>query len=272
MAREATITQEQVNGAADALRAAGQKPTVRAVRERLGGGSNATVMRLLAVWQGGQVKPTDTPITLPPALLRALENYVDQVVAEGKVQVKGELVEAQQVNIDLIGESERQAAEIDALGKDLEVAQSERDALAGRLAQLEADLSLARGEVEQARAAAEVARTELAKAQLRLEAMPRLEADLAAARAELESERACRVAAEQVAAVTAARLEAESAARARLDADLQALAKREASAAARAAELADQLGSQVRYQLEARQTEAAELREQLAALKSATEQ
>ncbi|WP_455289003.1 DNA-binding protein [Cupriavidus necator] len=36
MGREATITQEQVNAAADGLRAAGQRPTVRAVRERLG--------------------------------------------------------------------------------------------------------------------------------------------------------------------------------------------------------------------------------------------
>ena len=299
MVREATITQEQVNAAADTLRAAGQKPTVRAVRERLGGGSNATVMRLLAVWQGGQVKPTETPPTLPQALQHALLEYVRQAVAEGKVQVDGELVEAQQVNADLVGESERQAAEIEALGKDLEGVQSDRDALAGRLVQLEADLLLTRGEVEQARAAAEVARTELAKAQLRLEAMPRLEADLATMRAELETERAGRVAAEQAAAVTAARLEAESAARTRVDAELQALAKREASASARAVELADQLaseraarqssevqrddlreqlaevrqlGNQVRSQLEARQTEAAELRGQLAALKSTTEQ
>jgi chromosome segregation ATPase len=221
MAREATITQEQVNAAADALRAAGAKPTVRAVRERLGNtGSNATVMRLLSVWQGGQVKPAETPITLPAALQRALVDYVGQAVAEGKAELAADLAELQQVNADLVSESERQAAAIEALEGERDVVQSERDAFAGRVQQLEADLVVARGEAEQERLAAEAARTEHAKAMLRLEAMPRLEADLAAMRAELDKERAGRVVAEQAAAVAEARREAERAARAHIEGEL----------------------------------------------------
>ena len=221
MAREASITQEQVNAAADALRAAGAKPTVRAVRERLGNtGSNATVMRLLAVWQGGQVKPAETPITLPAALQRALVDYVGQAVAEGKAELAADLAELQQVNADLAGESERQAAAIEALEGERDAVQSERDAFAGQVKQLEADQVVLRGEVEQERAAAEGARTELAKAQLRLEAMPRLEADLAAVLAELEKERAGRVAAEQAAAVAEARREAADTARVHVEGEL----------------------------------------------------
>ncbi|MGT2430664.1 hypothetical protein ACU4HD_21955 [Cupriavidus basilensis] len=46
------------------------------MRERLGNtGSNATVMRLLAVWQAGQVRPAETPITLPAGSQRALVDY-----------------------------------------------------------------------------------------------------------------------------------------------------------------------------------------------------
>ena len=62
-----------------------------------------------------------------------------------------------------------------------------------------------RGQLEEAEAQFEEAKTELAKAQLRLEAMPRLEADLVAVREVLETERKARQQAEQSAAVLAAR-------------------------------------------------------------------
>ena len=67
-----------------------------------------------------------------------------------------------------------------------------------------ADLGTARDEGARERQAAELARTELAKAQLRLEAMPRLEADLGAVRGELVKESKARVDAEQSAAVLSA--------------------------------------------------------------------
>jgi len=186
MVREATITQEQVNAAADALRATGTRPTVRAVRERLGSGSNATVMRLLEAWKGGQVHQPEAPIALPPALQRSLVEFIGQAVSEGKLTLEADLVDMQQANADLVVESERQAATVEEQQAEIERVQSERDALAGRLEQLDADLLVARGDAEKERAAAETARTALAKAELRLEAMPRLEADLAAVRAELE--------------------------------------------------------------------------------------
>ena len=67
MVREASITQEQVNAAANALRAAGSKqPSVRDVRKELGDiGSQATVLRMLNVWKGNQVKVPEAPLALP---------------------------------------------------------------------------------------------------------------------------------------------------------------------------------------------------------------
>ncbi|AOZ04288.1 hypothetical protein BKK81_33420 (plasmid) [Cupriavidus sp. USMAHM13] len=231
MAREASITQEQVNAAAEALRAAGAKPTVRAVRERLGNiGSQATVMRLLDVWKGQQVPAAEVPVTLPAAFQVALANYVGQAVADGKAALAAELAEQQQISADLALESERLGTTIERLDQDLDIAVREREAVAGRAAQLEVDLGLARGEAEQERLAAEIARTELAKTQLRLEAMPRVEADLQALREALERERAGRVAAEQGAAVAIARLEGEVRERQRIEAELQAVKEREAQA------------------------------------------
>ena len=90
MAREANITQEQVNAAADALRAAGTKPTVRAVRERLVTGSNAVVMRLLDVWKSAQVKVAYVPVTLPGPL-RALRRNQHPLTAQRVIAAVWEL-------------------------------------------------------------------------------------------------------------------------------------------------------------------------------------
>lgn len=252
MAREANITQEQVNAAADALRAAGTKPTVRAVRERLGTGSNATVMRLLENWKAGQVRVAEAPVTLPAPLQRALVDYLTQAVAEQKQELGAELAEQKQLNADLGIENERQADDNEAVRAELEAMRSERDAMTGRVVQLDADLRRVSAEAEQERVAAEGVRTELAKAQLRLEALPRLEEDLAAARADLARERAgraedhdrersARAAAEQAAAVAVARLEGEAKARERLEADLAAASAREAAAADQVKELTHHL-------------------------------
>lgn len=204
MAREASITQEQVNAAADAIRAGGAKPTARAIRDHLGTGSMATVLKLLQVWQSGQVKPAAQDVTLPPALTRALVDFIGQEVATAKAGLESDLVTAQQAQADMIAESERQAGTIEAQAEVIEGLQSDKASLVGKLGQLEADLSGVKEEAASERQAAENARTELAKAQLRLEAMPRLEADLDAIRAELAQERAARVAAEQKAAVLGA--------------------------------------------------------------------
>lgn len=207
MAREATITQEQVNATADAICAAGTKPTARAVREALGGGSMATVLKLLQVWQAGQVRTAESPVALPAGLQRVLVDFIGQEVAGAKAELQADLVAAQQANGDLIAESERQASTIELQAEALESVQAEKAELAGRLAQVESDLAKADDDVTGERQAAEHARTELAKAQLRLEALPRIEAEADRLRAELEAERTAKVAAEQAAAVAVARLD-----------------------------------------------------------------
>jgi hypothetical protein len=59
------IAQEQVNAAADALVAAGDKPTVEKIRQVLGTGSPNTVMRMLEVWRGSLAERLQKVITLP---------------------------------------------------------------------------------------------------------------------------------------------------------------------------------------------------------------
>lgn len=207
MAREATITQEEVNSVADGIRAAGTKPTARAIREELGRGSMATVLRLLQNWQAGQGRAPETPVVLPTALQRALVDFIAQEVASAKLNLEQDLVSAQQAQRDLITENEGLAAEIEMLQSSVEAIHGEHRQLEGRYAQLTADFAEARQAAEAQRQAAESARTEIAKLQLRMEGVPRLEAEIVKLRENLDAERQARVTAEQFAAVAAAKLE-----------------------------------------------------------------
>ncbi|SDR62537.1 DNA-binding protein [Paraburkholderia tuberum] len=205
MGREATITAEQVTAVADAMKVEGIKPTSRAVRERLGNtGSMGTINKLLQRWKAGQVRQATAALALPPALQKALIDFMDAELTAARATLEAELAEQQQEAADLATENERQAELIAAREEEIEGLAIEKAEAEGKASQLSADLDAARIEAVREREAAEQARTELAKALLRLEAMPRLEADLVAVRAELSTERHARVTAEQSAAVLAA--------------------------------------------------------------------
>lgn len=243
MPREATVTQDQINAVASEIKAAGGKPTGRLVREKLGTGSMGTIHKLLQQWQAGQVRQADATLTLPPALQRAILDFLGQEISVARAGLETELAEQQQAATDLAGENERQQETIQIQAEALESMTAEKAVAEGRASQLEHDLEMAREEAVRERQAAEAARTEHAKAQLRLEAMPRLEADLQALRTELEKERQGRQQAEQAAAVLAAKLEAterratESEARERAAQSHAEEARKEAQHGAR--ELAD---------------------------------
>mgnify|MGYP000205040532 CR=1 FL=1 len=178
MARDATISQQEVDAVAEQLRVGGERPTARAVRERLGRGSMATVLRYLQVWQAGQARPVDSAVALPPALQRSLVDFVGQEVTAARAALEAELALAQQVNADLLGESERQAATLEEMDKALEALRYERAEALGRQAQLAADLAASQQAAEAQRQAAEAARTELATQRVHLDRLPRLEAEI----------------------------------------------------------------------------------------------
>lgn len=243
--REPTITQAEVNAAADALRAGGIKPTLRAVRDKMGGrGSNATVLRLMQVWRNAQVEQPEAPIVFPAALQRALVDFIGQEVSRGKANIEAELVEAQQQVADLIAESERLTRDLDAANDYAEKTLRERDEIRGRREQTEADLAECRNLLDEARTIAESERTERAKAELRLEAMPRLEDEIKSLRTTLDAERAAKVAAEQSAAVSKTRQEGEGRALARAEKELETARTELAKAQAYAHDLTDTLHKQ----------------------------
>jgi colicin import membrane protein len=209
MGREATVTYEQIAAAADAMKSAGVKPTSRALRERLGNtGSMGTINKLLGRWKSGQERQISAALVLPPALQRVLLEFMDTELTAARTALEADLADQQQEAADLATENERQVIENDTQVELIEQLRADVAAHQGRAGQLESDLTASREEAVRERSGAELARTELAKAQLRLEAMPRLEADLLAVRETLDVERQARQQAEQAAAVLVAKLEA----------------------------------------------------------------
>ncbi len=217
MARTSTVSAEQVAAAANTQLAQGTPPTARSVREQLGTGSMATILRHFQAWQATQSKPAPVVTTLPRELERILLDFTAREIAVSKGALESDLAASQQANGDLIAESERQAVTIDELNSTLQEQAAEIANATGKLEQLAVDLKRAHAEAQTEREAAEHARTELAKALLRLESMPRLEADLVACRDSETKERTGRVQAEQRAAVAEAKYEGEAKARAKAE-------------------------------------------------------
>lgn len=253
MGREATITLKQVHAVADAMRGEGLRPSARTVRERLGNtGSMGTVNKFLQNWRASQERQQATPVSLPPALQRAILDFMNTEVASAQAILQAELVEQRQEMDDLVVENERQAETIEDQRQALERVVAEKASAEGRALQLATELDGAKDEAGRERRAAESARTDLAKALLRLEAMPRLEGDLVAVRADLTKERQARIDAEQRAAVLNAQ-------KADLDVRFNALQEQ---AKAGAAELAAE-----RKRLEASRDDVATAREDAASLR-----
>ena len=78
MARTSTVSAEQVAAAANTQLAQGTPPTARSVREQLGTGSMATILRHFQAWQATQSKPAPVVTTLPRELERILLDFTAQ--------------------------------------------------------------------------------------------------------------------------------------------------------------------------------------------------
>lgn len=208
-----TITRDLIFKAADQIATDGRIPTIEAVKELLAdwtggkGGSYATLSPAIRDWKAKRRENEASTKDLPPL------NLGDQI-ADMASKIWSDAVEAANSRFALDLEAAKQAqseteaalAEAESMIGKLEnrleaseaEATTEREKAATNAATIEElrrqveqireeagqRLAAAEGVAQREREAAEQARTELAKAQLRLESMPRLETDLTESRNE----------------------------------------------------------------------------------------
>lgn len=248
---EPLATYENVAAACEAIKAAGGTPSVRKVREAIGGGSPNVVAPLVAQWKAQRVEVKKEAVAVDPRIGALIAEMIETAANNAQRDVKEQLTEAEadlaavakvgreneerivDLEINLTGaqaQAQGQAGQIEALTSQLEALKKES---ADRIRATEEKASLAIAAANEAttkaQAEAEAARTEKAKTELRLEALPRLEADLERVRVELDQERQARVKAERELAACGAKNEG---AVARIS-DLQAAADRDRAEAAR---------------------------------------
>ncbi len=280
----ATVTQDAVYSAAEALEARGQRVSVRTIRDHLGGGSPNQITPLLASWRAKKPQVAQAAIQLDPRIGQLIAEQVQVAAGEAARRADERASEAEDTLQLCQQENAELAEQLAAATTALDDVRAQREQQAGTITELREDLARTRKEAleeieaadakaDRERESAEIARTALAKAELRLEALPRLEAEIERLRTALEQAQVGKQAAEQQAAVLAAR-EAAAAARADdLAGRLEVAEKRAQEAAAEAkaqsvaAGEASRAGLTAATQLEAANRELEALRESLAEAK-----
>lgn len=215
----AIVTFESVATAAEALQAAGQRASVRAVTAAIGGGSPNTVLKLLAEWKAGRpvVRIADTELDhrITDAIKTQMQRVAEQAASAAEER-------AANIEDDLQALVEAQAAaeqQITTLITERDTAQAQAANFVAQLTQAQADMNRA---AEQATATANTLRNDLAterqrqestaaalvRAEVRLEVVPGLQAEIERLRAALEADQQARQQAEKTAAVLSAKLEA----------------------------------------------------------------
>ncbi len=138
------ITKEQIFAVADELDAAGQAPTLSAVRKAVGGGSFTTISEAMSEWKAqrlAQAVPAREPV--PEALTEKLTDLGFDIwqlatnVAQGRLQQERDGLTAARTQM----EAERQeAADLaDGMSAELEAVQKQLQAMEAKLAQEQAD-------------------------------------------------------------------------------------------------------------------------------------
>jgi hypothetical protein len=170
----------------------------------------ATVVKLLRLVQGRQISQSQvSDEILDQTVTSAISCYIAGKIEEATTAFTMREAELQSDSDMLIGEYERQTEELTIQAETLSELQERHAVLNGRVQQLESDAKGNVAELAIERQAAETARVALAKAELRLEALPRMETELNKVRAELLEARTQAAQFSEAAAVVNAKYEAE---------------------------------------------------------------
>jgi DNA gyrase/topoisomerase IV subunit A len=125
---------EKIWAAADALEAAGKKPTLDSVRDALGGGSFTTISKAMAEWRTRKAEKSAPPREpAPTSLNERLQEFGSELwaaaleLANGRLTSERELLESARIEIETSREEAVQLA--DQLAEHLEKGKAREEAL-----------------------------------------------------------------------------------------------------------------------------------------------
>lgn len=205
------VSYETVAAAAESLSKDEKRVSVRSVMGVLGGGSPNAILPLLNQWKAGRPVAQATEINVDPRIGQIIAEQITKATAEARSDIEQRLAEVE-ADASAIAEAGREAEQaLEAAQAEIAKLTTQAQTQAGQIEQLKADAEQvkrdAADQVATAQAAArdavtkaeeiaarergerEVAQVALAKAELRLEAMPKLQAEVEKLQTALDAER-----------------------------------------------------------------------------------
>lgn len=218
----AKATYEAVVSAIEQIKADGKSPTIAAIQQ-ITGGSNSTIVLLRQRYESE--RPTveaSKQININPSISQLIAAEVERAAVEAAAEAnaKHEAIKAEMLRT--AEESEATASALEAAQQQLAAMQAQLQSMTGQIEQLKADSEQVKREAANQVAAAqasardaitkaedqatrergerELAQVALAKAELRLEAMPKLQAEVEKLQTALDAERQAKAASDSKAA------------------------------------------------------------------------
>jgi archaellum component FlaC len=175
------ITYEQVEHAITLLTAERIKPTITAIREKLGTGSPNTILQHLQKWRDAQpVKPVQAFI-VPTAIVDAIAQVVEQAEAKAKGAVHEELLESRAELVQVQNELRLAEEQLQSVQNEFDQAkkvQAQAETVAveskAKVENLESQLTAINEKLKAETIAKELLTVDLAKAQIKAEGVAEL--------------------------------------------------------------------------------------------------
>jgi len=221
----AGVTAEQVIAAAEAIAAQGDRPSVRAIRDRLETGSFNTIQRYLSEWRETRPQITQAAYELPAQLANDFGKELRRGAEAATAELRAELSEAHAETKERAKDGEALELQVSELTETVQVLTHERDTAAADASARADQITGLTEQLKQARDAAEAARTEVATARVKIETLAdqitdikqqaekqgdELKERINAGTEKLDTARAGQQEAERAAAVAASEVKAET--------------------------------------------------------------
>lgn len=209
MGRVSNLNYQQIAKVANSIKNNGEKPTARSVREVLGTGSMATIIKFLQEWNLDQNQYIQTIDLLDPSITRAINNVIATKIQERTDDITLQLKELQFECNALVAENAQLTEVNDNQASELLTQQKQQSEVLGRIQEIELSTISTAAALSIERQNGENSRIALAIAESRIESVPYLKEEIEKLRAEIKEANSYATLCHESAAVSEARLESE---------------------------------------------------------------
>lgn len=138
MARNSTVSIEQVADAAAQIQKLGMTPTSRNIREVVGGGSMGTILKHFQAWQSGALQPKKViSESLDASIVQSINSHIAQQIQESRMDLTTQLAEKEADANMLLQEYSKLSDDMTSQSSVLSALQLQHAELSGRFHQLE---------------------------------------------------------------------------------------------------------------------------------------